>query len=125
MYFSSLLFVNRLLLLKIWKIGYRFSKLVQENFVGPLVQWEDHSLPKGRKTWTTLTYMTIRRHNPEETSRNCSISLTQISVFEFEVPRRIFGLKSEEVLGGWRNLHNLYFSSDASRTMGAGVAQLV
>jgi hypothetical protein len=59
MYFSSLLFVNRLLLLKVWKIGYRFSKIVVENFVGPWVQWEDHSLPKGRKSWTTLTYMTI------------------------------------------------------------------
>jgi hypothetical protein len=37
-------------------------------------------------------------------------------VFENRVPRRIFGPKSDEVTGGWRNLHkeeliNLYYSS--------------
>jgi hypothetical protein len=30
----------------------------------------------------------------------------KLRVFENRVPRRIFGLKRDEVMGGWRQLHN-------------------
>jgi hypothetical protein len=30
----------------------------------------------------------------------------RLGVFENRVPRRIFGLKRDEVMGGWRKLHN-------------------
>jgi hypothetical protein len=36
-------------------------------------------------------------------------------VFENRVLRRIFGPKRDEVTGGWRNLHNLYFSPNVIR----------
>jgi hypothetical protein len=43
-------------------------------------------------------------------------------VFENKVLRRVFGLKIDEVMGGWRKLHNeephdLYSSPSISRTM--------
>jgi hypothetical protein len=44
------------------------------------------------------TYKYTRRHNPEERHR--------LRVFENRVLRRIFGLKSDEVSGDWRKLHN-------------------
>jgi hypothetical protein len=30
----------------------------------------------------------------------------RLRVFENRVPRRMFGLKRDEVIGGWRKLHN-------------------
>jgi hypothetical protein len=43
-------------------------------------------------------------------------------VFENRVLRRIFGLKRDEIIGGWRKLHNwelhnLYCSPDIIRIM--------
>jgi hypothetical protein len=35
----------------------------------------------------------------------------RLSVFENRVLRRIFTLKRDEVTGGWRELHNLYYFS--------------
>jgi hypothetical protein len=41
-------------------------------------------------------------------------------VFENRVLRRIFGLKREEVAGGWRRLHNLYASPNIMRVIKSG-----
>jgi hypothetical protein len=44
----------------------------------------------------------------------------RLRVFENRVPRKIFGPKRDEVIGGWRklhneDLHNLYYSSSIIR----------
>jgi hypothetical protein len=46
-----------------------------------------------------------------------------LRVFENRVLRRVFGLKRDEVTGGWRNLHNevfhnLYFSPGIIKMVG-------
>jgi hypothetical protein len=39
----------------------------------------------------------------------------RLRVFENRVLRRIFGPKRDDVTGGWRKLHNLYFSPSIIR----------
>jgi hypothetical protein len=39
----------------------------------------------------------------------------RLRVFENRVLRRIFGLKGDEVMRGWRKLHNLYSSQSIIR----------
>jgi hypothetical protein len=39
----------------------------------------------------------------------------RLRVFENRVLRRIFGPKRDEVIGGWRKLHNLYCSPNIIR----------
>jgi hypothetical protein len=41
----------------------------------------------------------------------------RLRVFENRVLRRIFGPKRDEVIGGWRKLHNLYRSPSIIRTI--------
>jgi hypothetical protein len=41
----------------------------------------------------------------------------RLRVFENRVLRRIFGLKREEVIGGWRRLYHLYASPNVLRTI--------
>jgi hypothetical protein len=43
----------------------------------------------------------------------------RLRVFENRVLRRIFGLKRDEVTGGWRKLHGLYSSPNIVRVIKA------
>jgi hypothetical protein len=48
--------------------------------------------------------------------------IARFRVFENRVPRRIFGLKRDDIIGGWRKLHNerlhnLHFSPNIIRMM--------
>jgi hypothetical protein len=45
----------------------------------------------------------------------------RLRVFENRVLKRIFGPKRDEVIGGWRKLHNLYSSPSTVRIRYDGV----
>jgi hypothetical protein len=45
----------------------------------------------------------------------------RLRVFEKRALRRIFGLKMEEVTGGWRKLHNEIYILNSSQNISKGI----